>query len=356
MKYKGIIKITISICLLIVLVRTVEVEAFTEVVRTLSPKMVLLVVLGYIVGQVISVIKWWLIVTSQGVSNLSLARTFHAYFTGMFVNVLGVGTVGGDMTRAILISNEHLTKTRCLSSVVADRAHGLVILSLIGTCAVALVGGTALPDQLWTLLTVGGLLVIGCWFVGPATLLRLVSEEHPLRIKVEQFAAAFPQEPTRILLITALSMAFHLLQIGLHMVMAISLGVEVSWSAMLVSIPFVNILSSLPISWQGLGVRENSYAFFLVPGIMSSEQALAMGAIWLFAVTISGLVGGLVSLIPIKTSGSPSGGSLGATSNGSNPCASSDKICADQVRAGKIFKEESLGQGTTTPGELENVA
>lgn len=308
MKYKAIIKITISICLLIVLVRTVEVEAFTEVVRTLSPKMVLLVVLGYLAGQGISVVKWWLIVTSQGVSRLSLARTFHAYFAGMFVNVLGVGTVGGDMTRAILISDEQLTKTRCLSSVVADRAHGLVTLSLIGTCAVALVGGTALPDQLWMILTVGGLLVVGGWFIGPTTLLKLVAEQHPLRIKVEQFAAAFPQKPSRILLITVLSISFHMLQIALHMIMASSLGVEVSWSAMLVSIPFVNILSSLPISWQGLGVRENAYVFFLVPGIMSSEQALAMGAIWLFAVTASGLVGGLVSLIPMKTSGSSSGG------------------------------------------------
>jgi uncharacterized membrane protein YbhN (UPF0104 family) len=78
--------------------------------------------------------------------------------------------------------------------------------------------------------------------------------------------------------------------------MAQALGVTVPWPTLLVSIPFVNVLSNLPISWQGLGVRENGYAFFLVPNSLDYEQALAMGVIWLFAVTSSGAIGGLLSL------------------------------------------------------------
>ena len=61
----------------------------------------------------------------------------------------------------------------------------------------------------------------------------------------------------------------------------------------------MNIASSLPISWQGLGIRENSYIFFLTaaPAIVSKEQAVAFGALWLLAVTVSSAIGGIVALV-----------------------------------------------------------
>ena len=65
-------------------------------------------------------------------------------------------------------------------------------------------------------------------------------------------------------------------------------------------IPFVNIAASLPISWNGLGVREKSYETFLVassPALMTSEQAIAFGALWLLAVMTTSAIGGIVALI-----------------------------------------------------------
>lgn len=63
-----------------------------------------------------------------------------------------------------------------------------------------------------------------------------------------------------------------------------------------VAIPFVNILGSLPISWQGLGVRETAYIFFL-SSYLSNEQAVAFGAMWFLGVTVSSAIGGVVSAL-----------------------------------------------------------
>jgi hypothetical protein len=79
--------------------------------------------------------------------------------------------------------------------------------------------------------------------------------------------------------------------------MAYGLGIEVSMTTLMTIVPFVNIVSSLPISWQGLGVRENAYRFFFVPAICSTEQAVAFGALWLLAVTTSALIGGVIGVI-----------------------------------------------------------
>ncbi len=56
----------------------------------------------------------------------------------------------------------------------------------------------------------------------------------------------------------------------------------------------INILSSLAISWNGLGVRENGYLFFLAPLFISREHAIAFGVMWLLAMAISSAIGGLV--------------------------------------------------------------
>jgi uncharacterized membrane protein YbhN (UPF0104 family) len=79
--------------------------------------------------------------------------------------------------------------------------------------------------------------------------------------------------------------------------MASGFGTHIPWHVLLVTIPVVNILSTLPISWNGLGVRENGYVFFLAPLILSREQAVAFGAMWLFAMTISSAIGGLVAAL-----------------------------------------------------------
>jgi hypothetical protein len=81
--------------------------------------------------------------------------------------------------------------------------------------------------------------------------------------------------------------------------MASALGAEIPLATLFVVIPLVNIASSLPISWNGLGVRENSYMFFLTaaPALVTKEQAAAFGALWLLAVTVTSAIGGIVALI-----------------------------------------------------------
>jgi hypothetical protein len=59
----------------------------------------------------------------------------------------------------------------------------------------------------------------------------------------------------------------------------------------------VNIASSLPISWQGLGVREYAYNKFLVPAFLSTEQVVIFGALWLCSIMALSAIGGVVALL-----------------------------------------------------------
>ncbi len=216
----------------------------------------------------------------------------------MFVNCFGLGTVGGDLTRGLLIAQGDNPKSTAVASVIADRLHGLAVLALIGSCSVLIFGrhNSMDPILVWSLFAVGPSIIIA-WALAPLTLRRFFSETSVVGKQLDQVLKAFPRDVKALTGITLVAVTFHLWQLGLHWLMGRAVGVTIPWEMILVFIPFVNIVSTLPISWNGLGVRENAYIFFLSPAILSAEQAVAFGAIWIVAVTIASSVGGIISVV-----------------------------------------------------------
>jgi hypothetical protein len=208
--------------------------------------------------------------------------------------------VGGDAVRGILVAQGQPKKTEGIASVVADRIHGLTVLSCLALATSFFIGNDRVPQNLIQFLWLMVLAFIGGWLIGPWLLVNFpFLKNTKLSAKLQQVAAIFPRDPKTLAIITGISILFHTLQISLHAVMAAGMGIDIPLATLFVVIPFVNIASSLPISWQGLGIRENSYIFFLTaaPAIVSKEQAVAFGALWLLAVTVSSAIGGIVALV-----------------------------------------------------------
>jgi uncharacterized membrane protein YbhN (UPF0104 family) len=306
MPAKSLIKIGLSIIMLFIVLRMVNVDRLKLALNSISYWAVLGTVLIYAAAQFLSVIKWWLIARNAGVA-ASFLQTLKAFYIGVFVNSFGLGLVGGDVARGLLIAQfaqagakdrpgqtELISsKAPALASVVVDRIHGLFVLSCIGMAALFLNG--AVPHGLvWLLVTV----ILGSLALWGISLLiaKLSLRQGPWYQRLGNVARAFPKEPKLLLLISALSLVFHCVQISLHALMAAAVGVTLSWGTIFATVPFVNILSSLPISWQGLGVREQGYTFFLKQ-YLSPEHVVVFGALWLLSVTITSAFGGIVAVV-----------------------------------------------------------
>ena len=246
-----------------------------------------------------SSVKWWTIARAGGITT-PYSTALKVYFIGMFVNCFSFGMMGGDAVRGILVAQGQPKKTEGIASVVADRIHGLTVLSCLALATSFFIGNDRVPQNLIQFLWLMVLAFIGGWLIGPWLLVNFpFLKNTKLSAKLQQVAAIFPRDPKTLAIITGISILFHTLQISLHAVMAAGMGIDIPLATLFVVIPFVNIASSLPISWQGLGIRENSYIFFLTaaPAIVSKEQAVAFGALWLLAVTVSSAIGGIVALV-----------------------------------------------------------
>jgi uncharacterized membrane protein YbhN (UPF0104 family) len=299
MKTKSLIRIVFSLALVLLILKTVDMHRLATTLGDIPLRTAAVVIIGYGIGQLLSSLKWWRILHAGGIE-ISYPTALRAYFAGMFVNCFGLGMTGGDVARGILAAQGLPKKAEGIASVVADRVHGLTVLGLIALVSATTIGDSRVPASLTgalALITTG---FIFLWVLGPWLLHRFKwAESSKFGTKLRQLSLLFPRSPRTLVTISLISALFHSVQIGLHAEMARGLGVSIPLSTLFVVIPFVNIASSLPISWQGLGVREKSYTQFFVattPAILTKEQVIALGALWLAAITITSAIGGVIAL------------------------------------------------------------
>lgn len=261
----------------------------------------LLIVVLYGLGQCISAYRWHIIVQAAGIET-TYPSTLKSYFIGMFVNCFGLGVVGGDLARGILVAEGQAMKAEAITSVVADRLQGLGVLALMGAVGgfiCILLGNYSQHFSLpWILLACGGSIAIG-WYAGPFLIRSILPREGKLYKKIESILHVFPKDYPTVLRLFTISIVFHSLQLSLTWLMAKAINVNIPFEYIIVAVPLINIVSTLPISWNGLGVRENSYVFFLssTHGVLTPQDALAFGAMWLLAVTINSAIGGLIAFL-----------------------------------------------------------
>ncbi|MCB0333225.1 MAG: flippase-like domain-containing protein [Bdellovibrionales bacterium] len=288
-----IFRILITIFLLFAISQMVDFTVFGEVLRGFPTWAAATVVVGYSIGQVVGGMKWRILAHPAGV-NFSRFRAISAYFVGMFFNLFGLGMVGGDLVRGVLVSGEGVSRTLGLSTVIADRIHGLVVLAFIGGLSAAVFRPEFLDSELIEILVFIGLGSTIAWIFMPWLTKRIFSSSSRLGQRLSSLARVFTLDSYSLSVATIYSTFLHLLQIGLHWVVISALGISIPFHYLLATVPFVNIIGSLPISWNGLGVREACYIFFFSSQrhFMSEEQAVAVGLVWLFGMTISAMFGG----------------------------------------------------------------
>lgn len=78
--------------------------------------------------------------------------------------------------------------------------------------------------------------------------------------------------------------------------LGVALDLPVPWLGYFVVVPLVTLLTMLPITFNGIGVREGSLVLLLASYGVTEEQAITLGVGW-FALSLSvGLVGGVIYL------------------------------------------------------------
>ena len=245
----------------------------------------------YLLGQVLSAVKWWMLGSSVGLRR-PLADYIRFYFIGMFLNVFGLSTIGGDVVRGLYLGDGRRPGL-ALNSVIFDRISGLAILMAMGATALLAFPGYALPWPLSAACIVGGLALVVGWWTCPK-LVRLLPERNRLRRQVEHDLAPFWSDRALLVRVSLLSLVFHLSQVGVQWLLARAAGTSLPFSYCLVMHPILSLMMALPLSIGGFGVREGGYLYFLTRLDIDDSIAVTMGLLWWLMGALSGVVGAVV--------------------------------------------------------------
>ncbi|HTU19577.1 MAG TPA: lysylphosphatidylglycerol synthase transmembrane domain-containing protein [Gemmataceae bacterium] len=264
----------------------------------------------YLLTQGVSAMRWQLLGRTLGLGGRWRDYLGH-YFVGMFFNLVLPTSVGGDVVRAWYLgrspqpspssAEEKESKTpgrriAAFVSVLADRVNGFAVLIVVA-CAAALCCPTPLPS--WILATVAGM-GAAC-FLGLAAMpllprLRSWLPAHPRLTQLLDAADLFRRDRRGMIYVTLLSLVVQLANIVLAWLVGEGLGLEVPFLYYGVLIPLVSILTLLPISLNGMGLREAGTVLLLAPLNVSSATAVTLSLLIFAVYTATSLLGGLVYL------------------------------------------------------------
>lgn len=294
-----LLKFAVSIALIWYLLGGIEVTAILAEIRKLSGTALIAAFALISTQAALGAMRWKVVIEAIG-GQLRLIKAVEITFVGLFFNQFLPASIGADIVRMWQSSRAGLALPTAVSSVMLERFSNLLsifAMSLLTIPVLASYANVGNALEVIVVVSAAGLLGLGVllnldrlptgWrefrvFRGAA---RLAKDARALffhrRFALEVFATAVMGQ-------FALAAAVWILALGLN--------IEVRLVDCIVLMPPVVLISSLPISVAGWGVREmamvGAFGMLSVP----NESALALSVIVALVATTVSLPGGLLWL------------------------------------------------------------
>lgn len=298
-----LLKLLVSAGLIAYFLSRIHIERFLQTFRSANFSYIALALGVYLVAQGVSAVRWEALARPLGIKT-PFKDLAQYYLIGMFFNLFAPSTVGGDVTRVYyLVKDEEahakgrpVTTVHAAMSVLMDRAIGMVVLVWMGALALLLFPYYAVPHAIRTVTFVFALGLLLGVLLTPLLKGFLPEDGHPLSVKLRLALRSYRLHWRALLAAGTLSLMVHLIQAWMHTVMGRALGLELPFSFCLIVYPLVGTFSAIPISLNGLGLREGGYIFLLAVIGIGTESAIAFGILLFLIVALDSLLGGLLFL------------------------------------------------------------
>ncbi len=300
----NLVKITVSLGLLVLLVRAVGWRETWAVIRHARPGFLGAAAAIYLFTLVVRAVRWRILLGAQGIS-VPTWRLAYLYFVGSFFNTVLPSGVGGDVVKIYELARHNPGdlshfEARVASSVIADRTSGLVVLFVMGTAAIPWTAGRLPPAVVGALVGLTVVSLSGLFLLLNASWRQRVERRVPgarwlfSRRGVRGLYASLAHYSWPALWRAALvSLGFNGLIVLMNVALGLAFRVNVPLIDYLVFVPIISFLLVLPFSINGLGLREGGYVALFGQVGVPRESALAMSLAFYAITLLAGLLGGI---------------------------------------------------------------
>jgi glycosyltransferase 2 family protein len=279
-----LIKFAVTVGVLGWLIAKVEPRAIIATVQLVPAATLLAAAVLMIVQPLIAVYRWHLILRYLG-SPLPLGQTFLVSWMAVFASALLPGGVAGDGVRMWVLSRAGVRASKAIDSVLLDRAAALIGLMLLVAATLPFMDDriASAPVRCGAAaLLIAGVataLAAGLWMRLPARWDRLRAARAFYNLSGDLWAVCRPAR--RALMLAAMS-AFVIACNSLNtFILLRSLGAQAGLLDTMVLAPFIILVTTLPISFGGWGLREGTmvglFGLIGVPPAISLTASILLG-------------------------------------------------------------------------------
>ncbi len=293
-----LIKFTISIGLLAWLFQSVEIDAL--MVHLNGVTVITLIVISFLIVTSVLLIgyRWTLLLAYLKHPRLTVVQATKNVIIGLFFNQFLPSTVGGDVVRIWLAKRHGLPMDIAAYSVISDRLFGFTGLVLVCAAGLPLMMSYANDSIMITgvmTLVLGGLGVLA-FIVFFQYLPDWLKHLKALRwmTAISNVVGGVIVKSGRGLEVLIISLCLHLIDVTLLFGAAMMLGIDIPYLVCLALIPPAILVSAIPISIAGWGVREGAMVFALGAGGIASADVIVLSLFYGFAQALAGAIGGIV--------------------------------------------------------------
>lgn len=299
-----IAKIAVSIALLAYLLSTTDLDALQRRVRAGDTLLLASAMALYAAILAISTWRWRVLLEAQGYT-IPLAHLSGSYLVATFFNNFLPSNIGGDVVRVRDSSRLTGSTTTSLAVVAIDRILGLGALYVLALGAF-IMGGPSVRGLAGarSVLVVLGLVFtfLAYVFFRPGIARRVVSASGLARLPwalkrfetVQSAVHVYRSQVHAVWLAFLGSVALQAIVVYYYFTVARALRIPLPLSACFLMVPLCTLVQTVPISFNGWGIRESVFILYFHQVGLGKDSALAFSLVGAGLIVLMSLSGAIV--------------------------------------------------------------
>ena len=298
-------KILLSVALFAYVVAKVSPKDIWAITRRVEPSLLLLSAGLLFFSNVVGSWLWARLLRARGVE-IPYRKAASYYFVGLFFNNFLPSNIGGDILR-ISDASKHATHVSpVFSATLMDRLIGVLTIAFVAVLASFAALDRVHMVAIYIMIFLVFLVSLGL-FLSIFSRKVLMMFEWPFRIlglrTIERAIARlmddlheFKGQGSALVVAIAASTLVQIMRILVHYTVGLAVGARVAMGSYFLFVPVLAAAVSLPISMNGLGIREGAGVVLFQMAGMTNEQAFMVPFLTYVISVVISLLGGLIFL------------------------------------------------------------
>ena len=302
-RYYRHIRFLLSFLLIYLIISRIDFAPLKIVLKDIRIQYIFMGFAIFLVHDLIKATKWNILLKLKDI-RIGIIKLIQLDYASKFLALFLPSSISVDLFRAYGLSKEVASLSQAASSIIVDRVLSLLSLVVIANISLAAFYETVGNPQI-AYITVTALIVM---ILGITALsneridTKLMKHENSLNrigflrkmITLRRSIMDYKKYRGKLLCVFSLSIIMQLFRIAIYYTASLAVNVEINYQYFVIFTPIVVLVSMLPISLAGIGLREGSFVYFYTKIGVSPHNAFAIAALVSLMVIFSSLPGGLV--------------------------------------------------------------